>query len=82
MLMQFSVILQNFWIRYLPPFSVVDPWVRYLVNFPFDKKRYIDRIYDGFGAKTRKSRASFEIIQVSSSENEPEISLPRLQHHH
>ena len=47
----------------------------------------IKRIYDGVEAETRKSQASFQIIQVSSealreSDNEPEISLLRLQHHH
>ena len=51
-----------------------------------------DRIYDGVEAETRKSQASFQIIQVSSeamprmrlelSVNEPEISLLRSQHHH
>ena len=45
------------------------------------------RIYDGVEAETRKSQASFQIIQVSSeallrmrlekSQNEPEISLLR-----
>ena len=52
----------------------------------------INRIYDGAEAKTRNSQASYQIIQVScealpsmrleSSDNEPEISLSRPQHHH
>ena len=51
-----------------------------------------NRIYNGVEAETRKSRASFQIIQVpfealprmthEKSENEPEISLLMSQHHH
>ena len=52
----------------------------------------INRIDDGIEASTRKSQASFQIIQVSSnalpsmrpeySENKPEISLSMPRHHH
>ena len=47
---------------------------------------------DGVDDETRKSQASFQIIQILSkallrmrfekSENEPEISVLRPQHHH
>ena len=56
--------------------------------FEFQENSLIEhksnRTFDGVGAETKKSQASFQIFQDSSEqpENEPEISLPRPQLHH
>ena len=64
----------------------------HLQTLPGYHRYQTNRINDGAEAETRKSQASFQIIQVSPeavprmrlelSEYEPEISLLRSQHYH